>query len=449
MIAIVKKKFSLAALIAIGLSQADARVWTDVKGRKIEAEYVSQADGAVVLRLKNDKEVKVPFKNLSREDLAYLIEMETKEAKERKGMKEEPKKTPAGEGDAPAAPDPKWDRPIPKKVTLEAPIQVEEIKGDDTVSYASANFRLVADGKLSEKAVIAILEGCELTKMYCEALPFGMAVRHSVVDGKCELKVYRKESDWKKIGESRGLPFVTDPVTRKMKFCLEAMGLGSSGRGSSDAMRNLVGQIILNVSRSMMPEIYRSAFKDWFMEGLPNLLNCAVYEKSSFDFTEIAKETRDFLLGKSRSGLKPVFEKDVTMLPLEDLVGVSVAGPAEMDDRRKLVGQCMLYLCYLMYLEDGGKATAIRAGMRYVGDFEKNQPKRITYRTQEELEQKKAELARRRKELGSDAMKKILGERTWPEVEKDMAAQWALHGLTLEFVKEEIQKEKDQKKKDR
>ena len=43
-----------------------ARTWTDKKGRKIEAEYLSQTKDTVLLKLKNGKEVSVPFSNLSR-----------------------------------------------------------------------------------------------------------------------------------------------------------------------------------------------------------------------------------------------------------------------------------------------------------------------------------------------------------------------------------------------
>lgn len=429
-----KKTLTLGALLGLAMSQAGGRIWTDTKGRKIEAEFVSQSKDAVVLRLKDEREVTVPFTNLSREDLAYLIDLEMKEAKEG-GKPQSPEATenPSIDGSKKPVPDPAWDRPVLKKLSLTEPLKIEEEKREDGVIYSSPHFRIVADDRITDKAVMAMLEACELTKMYCESLPFGLAFRSAPIEGKYEIRTYGKEKDWTQAGENPAVPCQMDPVTGKIKICLEALGLGSTGRGSSEGHRRLAGQMILNISRSMIPELYRQTFKDWFNEGFPNVLNRAVYEKGSLDFTEIVPQTRDFLLGKGGAGQGAIFKKEITMMTMDDLVGQTMAGPADEDERRRFLGQCMLLVTYFMFLEDDGKATGMRNGFRFLTDFEKNFPKTIRYSTPEELEEKKAELAERRKAMVPDTMKELFRDRPMNEVEKDMAARWEAHGLKLVF----------------
>ena len=435
-------KQTFTALLMLLIGGLEARVWTDVKGRKIEAEYVSQSKDAVVLRLKNGREVTVPFKNLSREDLAHVIDLAMKNPNANgSASKEGRENAPDGEGDQKPKADPAWDRPVLKKVTLAEPLQVAEEKKEEGMAYSSKNFRIVADGRITDKAVKAILESAELTKQYCESLPFGLGPKFQLVDGKFEIHSYGKEEDWLKAGGQQGRPCYLDLESGKIKLCFEALRMNSSGRGGSDALRSLAGQMILNVTRSLIPEIYRRNLKDWFNEGFPNLLNCAVYEKGALDFTEIMTETKDFLAGKSRQGMRAIFpKKEIEMMPMDDLLGLTMAGPADEEERREFLGQCILLMAYLMFLDDDGKATGLRFGLRFATDFQKSLPKTIRYTDQADLERKRAELRERQSKMGENTLKKVVRERPMGDVEKDMAARWATHGLKLVFGKKEDDK---------
>lgn len=427
------KRMMLAVLAGALLSPAEARVWTDLKGREINAEYVSQTEDAVVLRLATGKEVTVPVKNLSRADLAYLIEMEIAEA-EKKGTpkkKEDGKPEEEKEGDAGAGPA--WEGPVPRKMALKKPLQIEEEKWDEGMTYSSEHYRIVADERVSGKVVEAILESCELTRLYCEALPFGLSYQSSPVQGKYEIHTYGETEGWVESGQVEGRPVLLDPVSGKVMLCFEALGMAASGRGGREEIRYLVSEMIKAVTRAMIPELYQRNLKDWFNEGLPNLLSCGVYEEGTLDFTEIAEETKELLLGKSRSGQKAIFDREIEMEKLDDLVLKTVAGPADEDERRRFLGQCVLFTGYLVYLDDGGKATGLREGLRFLSEFEKNFPKEIRYSSQEELERKKAELLERRNNMESDVMKKVRRARSWEEVQKDCAAAWGEFGLKLEF----------------
>ena len=416
-----------------------ARTWTDKKGRKIEAEYLSQTKDTVRLKLKNGKEVSVPFSNLSRADLNFLSEAEIasaeKENDKEPGDGEMEKKGSDGNksgGIVIEVADPAWDRPVLREVVLEAPIEVQEEKRGEFLYFSSANFRIVADGRMSSKGVLTILEVCELTKTYCESLPFGLSNRFKPVDGKYEIRAVGEKDEWIKMGRPEGNRSSFNPNDGQLEICLELFGLSSAGRGGETATRNLAGQMILHVSRCMLPEVYERNFMDWFTEGFPNLMNMAVYEKGKLDFTNVAEETKDLLMGKG-SGRTPIFKKKIEMPKMSDLITQSVGGIAEEEGRRQFLAQSVLVMTYLTFLEDDGKATGLRQGLRYAHDFQKNQPKTIRYKDQEDLERQKAELKRLRDEMDDTAIAMMFRKRPWKEAEEDIAKLWKVKGLELIF----------------
>ena len=66
----------ITLLILFSSFDVNARGWTDVTGREISADYVSQTESSVILRLSgNGNEVTVPKERLSPSDLAFLQEM--------------------------------------------------------------------------------------------------------------------------------------------------------------------------------------------------------------------------------------------------------------------------------------------------------------------------------------------------------------------------------------
>ena len=62
----------LLLLIGLATATADPRSWTDVKGRKIEAEFVSQTADKVTLKLASGKDVTLLKTQLSAEDREFL-----------------------------------------------------------------------------------------------------------------------------------------------------------------------------------------------------------------------------------------------------------------------------------------------------------------------------------------------------------------------------------------
>ena len=63
----------------------------------------------------------------------------------------------------------------------------------------------------------------------------------------------------------------------------------------------------------------------------------------------------------------------------------------------------------------------------------KNQPKRITYKDQEDLKRQQAELKRLREEMDDTAIAMMFRKRPWDETEADIAKLWKEKGLDLIF----------------
>ncbi|NIP96645.1 MAG: hypothetical protein GWO24_25710, partial [Akkermansiaceae bacterium] len=62
----------LAGALGIGLAQAELREFTDVKGRKLEAEFVNLLGDKAALRLATGKIVQVPLERLSEADREWI-----------------------------------------------------------------------------------------------------------------------------------------------------------------------------------------------------------------------------------------------------------------------------------------------------------------------------------------------------------------------------------------
>jgi hypothetical protein len=374
----------------------------------------------VTLKLENGSEVEVAFTNLSPGDLAYLEGLKNEQPLEKKNVEL------VGDG--------YWERPIPREAVLRAPVEVLEEKNGKLTHFSSSHFRVVADSRLSSKALQTMLEACELTYEFCEAAPLGLKSRFTPADGKYEILSTEKREDWVEAGGPWTVGALEDFQTGQLKICLENLGLNGAGRGDEDAMRTLAGVMIRFVVWASMPEVYDRNLKDWFREGLPSLVNCARYEKSRLDFTEILSEVKRSLTEKSAAGQKPLFGKEIEMPALPDLLNLSVIVVADQQARRELLGRSLIVMTYLAYLKDEGKATTLREGLRYASEFKERSSARISASSKEEFEEKRAALARERNRLDEKTTALIFGEQPWEEVQAEMVKLWKEQGLTLVFA---------------
>lgn len=62
----------ISLMFISGAAWAESRIWTDVAGQSIEAEYVTLVGGRVVLRMHNGNDIRISVESLSEEDREYV-----------------------------------------------------------------------------------------------------------------------------------------------------------------------------------------------------------------------------------------------------------------------------------------------------------------------------------------------------------------------------------------
>ncbi|HEY1786394.1 MAG TPA: SHD1 domain-containing protein, partial [Pirellulales bacterium] len=118
-------RYACGAVVLFVLSsmfapQAAARIWTDKKGKEIEAELVEVKSGMAVLKLENGKTIKKALATLSQEDQEFI--KENAPAEDPAPMPKKPaKKKPTSKKPVPADPDAETPmEPDAKKPTVPA-----------------------------------------------------------------------------------------------------------------------------------------------------------------------------------------------------------------------------------------------------------------------------------------------------------------------------------------
>lgn len=135
---------SLSAVLAAAFlfTNADARSWTDKKGRTIDADFVSTDGTNVTLKLtKTGKTATVPIDSLSPKDVAFVNEQETQE--------------PVDSADVVDMPD-RWPEKVPGPKNFRLKEENAKDKNRSTYVYKTANFRFTSQKPLDEKAQEAI-----------------------------------------------------------------------------------------------------------------------------------------------------------------------------------------------------------------------------------------------------------------------------------------------------
>ncbi|HEY1122370.1 MAG TPA: SHD1 domain-containing protein, partial [Haloferula sp.] len=173
------------------LASLDARTWTDIQGRKIEAEYVSSTDTDVTLKLASGKDATLPLTKLSAEDQAFI-----KDAAAGGGDKAAPKPA-EKEGDGLNFDDP-WPQTI--RFTEDPQIKVvTEDKEQKRFIYESAHYRFVCDVRLSQQVVKGFSVMFESTYQYCRALPLAIS-GGKMTDGKYQILLFETKDSYVQAG---------------------------------------------------------------------------------------------------------------------------------------------------------------------------------------------------------------------------------------------------------
>ncbi|RYD64790.1 MAG: hypothetical protein EOP83_08910, partial [Verrucomicrobiaceae bacterium] len=245
------------------LASLDARTWTDVQGRKIEAEFVSSTATDVTLKLASGKEATLPLNRLSQEDLAYIRES-AGEGGDKDG-KPAPKTT-EKEGDGLNFNDP-WPQTI--RFSEDPQIQtVAEDKEQKRFIYESAHYRFVCDVRLSQQVVKGFAVMFESTYQYCRALPLAIS-GGKLTEGKYQILLFETKDSYVQAGGPPSSAGVFMSGKNVVMVPLTSLGVRPVGSGYMLDRDQENGTLIHEITHQLTPgQYYAPGAMGWFSEGI-------------------------------------------------------------------------------------------------------------------------------------------------------------------------------------
>jgi hypothetical protein len=387
------------------LAALEARTWTDVQGRKIEAEFVSATATDVTLKLASGKDATLPLNRLSQEDLAYIRESAAEGGN--KDAKPDPK-TAEKEGDGL-----NFDDPWPQTIRFSEDPQIEVVAEDKEQKrfiYESAHYRFVCDVRLSQQVVKGFAVMFESTYQYCRALPLAIS-GGGKTEGKYQILLFETKESYVQAGGPPTSAGVFMSGKNVVMVPLTSLGVRQVGSGYMLDRNETSGTLIHEITHQLTPgQYYAPGAMGWFSEGLAEYTTATPYRAGAFkvksNFDDIVayataygkKDTRGRALGTEINA--PAF-KDFCLMSYAQFTG---ANP------NFNYGFGLVLTTYFLHLDGDGDAKRMKEFLK----------------------------ALRAGKTREDALKVLLDGRTYEEMEEAISKGWKRKGVDIKFGKGSI-----------
>jgi hypothetical protein len=378
------------------LAQLDARTWTDVQGRKIEAELVTSTTTDVTLKLETGKTVTLPLTRFSEEDLTFIKESAKQD-------KADPKAGAEGNGL-------NFDDPWPQTIRFAEDPQIQTVTEDKDKKrfvYESSHYRFVCDVRLSQQVVKGFAVMFESTYQYCRALPLGIS-GGATTDGKYQVILFETKESYVQAGGPPTSAGVFMPGKNVVMVPLTSLGVRKVGSGYMLDRDQTSGTLVHELTHQLTPNPYYSAgAMGWFSEGLAEYTTATPYRSGSFkvksNFDDIVAYATAY--GKSDSKGRAL--------------GTQIKAPALKDFFLMSYGQFtganpnfnygfgLILTTYFLHLDGEGDAARAKAFLKILRTGKK----------------------------GQEALNVLLDGRSYEEMEEAIAKAWKRKGVEIKFGK--------------
>jgi len=380
----------LSFLLCLGLASAtEIRTWVDDQNRKVDAALVGVKDAAVVLRLKDGREVDFPLAKLSAADVEYVD-------KQREALKA-----------AAAKPKLNFDAPWPDRVSFKDDPEVAVVKDDKEAGqfvYESANFRYVCDIRLASNVVRGFARMFEATHQYCMTLPLGFSGGRQI-DGKYQILLFEKEADYIKEGGPPGSAGVFIGGKGIIMVPLTSLGVRRVGttyildrEGSSKTLPH-------EITHQLTPDpYYAPGSMGWFTEGIAEYVAVTPYTMGTYNvgmnFNAITKYVTAF--GKNSNGGRNIGKKihvpSLQQFFLQDYRRF-------LSDPQRSYGISALLVYYFSHFDGDGDGKRVKA---FLGALHEGK-------------------------TGEAALQVLLDGRSYAELEAEIVEKWGRKGIDFTF----------------
>jgi SLA1 homology domain 1, SHD1 len=339
-------RFLALTPLFLGLASAmESRTWVDTQNRKLEATLIGVKEGAVLLQLKDGKEVDLPITKLSAADVAYVD-------KQRDALKK-----------AAVKPEFNFDSPWPDRVSFKEEFEVkvvEEDKATQRFTYESENFRYLCDVPLARSVVRGFAQMFEASHLYCMALPIGMTGGRQI-DGKYQILLFEKESDYIKEGGPPGSAGVF--VGSKGIIMVPLTSLGVRLVGTTYILNRERSSKTLphEIAHQLTPKAYYApGSRGWFTEGLAEYVAITPYTSGTYNVGMNLKAISEYVteFGKDGRGGRNLGDE----IKISSLRGFFLQDyKSFIANAKQTYGISALLVYYFFHFDGDGDARRIKA----------------------------------------------------------------------------------------
>ena len=294
------------------------RVFTDIKGRKIEAEIVSLDGGRVMIKLQQTgKTAEVKIEVLSKADRDYAMQwMKDKNAlaAQQRAHSHEHSQTGINshtsslmtQYDLKENYDAKWPRLVSTDIGIDISVMSEDENKREFV-YHSPNYEFVCDVKLTKNVVKKFAVMFEATREYCRLLPISTMKAH-VPGGEFRHKILLFENEETYL-QNGGMPGSAGVLVSRggngvVMVPLTSLGVIKGKAGyrydydkSNKTLTHEIAHQLTDIEYLSSP-----GSRGWFSEGLAEYVAVTPYRSGKFMAGSILDEIRDYVTAYGEKG---------------------------------------------------------------------------------------------------------------------------------------------------
>ena len=416
-----KEYFNILGVIVLVTSllceAVHGHVFTDIKGRKVEAEIVDFDGDRVSIKLKKNGRIsEVQIEMLSIADRDFVQQWANLKQAELASQKEK------GHSHSPSHADSftsalitqyglekNFEAEWPRLVSVDIGIDISVVSEDEEAEkfvYHSPNYEFICDVELSKNVVKKFAVMFEATREFCRLLPISTMKAH-VPGGEFRHKIllFEKQETY---FEQGGVPgsagvFITRGGNGVVMVPLTSLGLikGKAGyRYDYDkSNKTLMHEVAHQLTDS---EYFLPGARGWFSEGLAEYVALTPYRSGKYMVRSNLSEIRDYVTAygeKGRGGR--ALTENIDAPALEEFMLQSYESFTA--DANFNYGLGLLLTYYFFHMEDDRSHInnflhALKAGKQ-----------------------------------GQEAVDKLLNGRSYEELEQQVAKAWKSRGIRISF----------------
>ncbi|MGJ8672878.1 hypothetical protein [Rubritalea sp.] len=384
--------FSHSIAVTIFLfSQVNARTWTDVKGRSLEAELINKTDTTVTVLLKG-KETEIPLTKLSKQDQEFVKGWEAEGAQASDQSVDYKKQ---------------FEQEWPKLVSTDLDIEITEEEGEDgRVIYRSPHYEFVSNTKLSKVPVKRFAVLFEATREYVQQLPYANKKAYQTGE-RYKVFLFDTIESYVRAGGPEGSAGVY--MSGKDVIMVPCQSLGLIKRGSSWALdydrsnKTLPHEITHQLTDR---EYYAEGARGWFSEGFAEYVAVTPYRSGKFSVSKAPSYVEQYVTSFAKADNRGRnLGEEISAPKLESFMTMSYGDFAFAGNANFNYGLGALLVTYFNHYDGEGDAANLK---NFLGALKEGKK-------------------------GKEALEVLRAGRSWEELEEDVTTGWRKRGVKINF----------------